>query len=313
VGRRLLCSGLSSPRTLGGVPLHRIRVGGVPEHFNTPWHTAAAKGLFDANGLQVEWTDFPGGTGAMTKALRDGEIDVALALTEGLVADLHRGNPSKLLGTYVATPLTWGVHVAAHSPLKSMEDVGEHVRYAVSRMGSGSHLMACVDAHARGLDPGRLLPEIVGSLDGAREALRAGKADVFMWEKFTTKFLVDSGEWRRIGEVPTPWPCFSIAASNTALETGGEQLLKMLDVVRTEAADLRASEGCARTIGLMYGQYETDVAEWLGGVRWSSRPVVSHATLEQVMQSLVDAAVLQPSELLPPGALVSELTADGEP
>jgi len=303
----------SSLRRVGGTTLHRIRVGGVPEHFNTPWHTAAAKGLFDAAGLQVEWTDFPGGTGAMTKALRSGDIDIALALTEGLVADLHKGNPSKLLGTYVATPLTWGVHASAGSKLQTMADLGTDVRYAVSRMGSGSHLMACVDAHGRGLDPSALRLEIVGSLDGARESLKAGRADIFMWEKFTTKFLVDSGEWQLVGEVPTPWPCFSIAATDAALEGSGERMLRLLEIVRAEADELRASPTCAATVGLMYGQHEEDVTEWLGGVRWSSRPVVSHATLSQVMNSLVDAGILTPEELLPPSALLSSLTSDGEP
>ena len=211
-----------------GITLHRIRVGGVPEHFCAPWHTASVKGLFEAAGLQVEWTDFPGGTGAMNRALRAGELDVALALTEGIVADIHHGNPSKLLGTYVSTPLTWGVHVAASSTLQTMADVDTGVRYAVSRMGSGSHLMACVDAYARGLDAGALDFTIVGSLDGAREALREERADVFMWEKFTTKFLVDAGEWRRIGEVPTPWPCFSIAATDDALSRSGPELLQLL-------------------------------------------------------------------------------------
>jgi len=31
-----------------------LRVGGVPEHFNTPWHTAHAAGRFDELGLQVD-------------------------------------------------------------------------------------------------------------------------------------------------------------------------------------------------------------------------------------------------------------------
>ena len=185
---RKLSSAVRLPmRTMSGAAhrvgkLHCVRVGGVPEHFCTPWHTCAAKGLFNAAGLDVEWTDFPGGTGAMTKALRAGEIDVALALTEGLVADLHRGNPSKLLGTFVASPLTWGVHVrSGNQALQSMADLDKDATYAVSRMGSGSHLMACVDAHARGIDPQGLLLEVVGSLDGARKALREEQADIFMW------------------------------------------------------------------------------------------------------------------------------------
>ena len=128
--------------------LKRLRVGGVPEHFNTPWHTAHARGAFEDAGLDIEWREFPGGTGAMTKALREGSVDVALALTEGLVADQHRGAPYSLLGTYVSTPLTWGVHVAADSAARSMSDLDD-ARYAVSRVGSGSHLMAQVLARDR--------------------------------------------------------------------------------------------------------------------------------------------------------------------
>ena len=144
-------------------------------------------------------------------------------------------------------------------------------------------------------------------------ALRDGLADAFMWEKFTTKFLVDAGEWRRVGEVPTPWPCFSIAASDAALAASSDALLAMLRVVRDEARDLRASAGVADTIGLMYAQEAVDITEWLGGVRWCARPVVSHATLRHVMASLVEAGVLESAELLPPAALVSPLCADGDP
>lgn len=293
------------------VSLRKLRVGGVPEHFNTPWHTAELQGAFAAAGLDVEWQTFPGGTGAMNKALRENSIDVALALTEGLVTDMHRGNPSKLLGTYVSTPLTWGVHVAAGSPFASMADL-DGARYAVSRLGSGSHLMACVDRHARGLDPRATRFELVGDLQGARGALASGAADAFMWELFTTKHLVDSGEWRRVGEVPTPWPCFSLAATDAALASSGPELLAMLGVVRDEARWLAASPEAARIIGVMYEQDEADVAEWLRGVRWSCEPVVSHATLRHVMGALVEAGVLEADELLPPAALVSGLTRDGE-
>ena len=56
--------------------LTKIRVGGVPEHFNLPWHLAMENGLFEKEGIEVEWTVFKGGTGQMTKALRNDEIDV---------------------------------------------------------------------------------------------------------------------------------------------------------------------------------------------------------------------------------------------
>ena len=101
--------------------LRPLRVGGVPEHFNTPWHTAIAAGRFDQLGLQIEWQDYPGGTGAMASDLRRGELDLAVLLTEGIVTELHHHSHSKILATYVRTPLTWGVHVHHSSFCHSVE------------------------------------------------------------------------------------------------------------------------------------------------------------------------------------------------
>jgi len=42
----------------------KIRIGGVPEHFNLPWHLAIEKGEFKKLDIDVSWTDFKGGTGA---------------------------------------------------------------------------------------------------------------------------------------------------------------------------------------------------------------------------------------------------------
>ena len=73
--------------------LTTIRVGGVPEHFNSPWHIAIESGAFAKAGLDVQWTTIDTGTGAMCKALANGEIDIAVALTEGVVADIAKGRP----------------------------------------------------------------------------------------------------------------------------------------------------------------------------------------------------------------------------
>jgi len=82
--------------------LKTLKIGGVPEHFNLPWHQAIEQGLFRNEGLEINWQDYPGGTGAMAKDLRSGDLDVAVLLTEGIVADIVKGNPSKIISVYVA-------------------------------------------------------------------------------------------------------------------------------------------------------------------------------------------------------------------
>ena len=70
-----------------------VRVGGVPEHFNYPWHYAINKGLFAKAGFDVKWSDVTGGSGEMCRMLEENQTDVALVLTEGIVkAHPHRWN-----------------------------------------------------------------------------------------------------------------------------------------------------------------------------------------------------------------------------
>lgn len=47
-----------------------IRVGGVPEHFNLPWHLAQEGGLFAKHGVSVQWVEQKEGTGQMIKSVR---------------------------------------------------------------------------------------------------------------------------------------------------------------------------------------------------------------------------------------------------
>jgi len=41
----------------------KLRVGGVPEHFNLPWHLAIEKKIFEKHGVEVEWVEIKLGTG----------------------------------------------------------------------------------------------------------------------------------------------------------------------------------------------------------------------------------------------------------
>lgn len=267
-------------------------VGGVPEHFNLPWHLAIENGLFRQAGLEVQYRDFPGGTGALTRALASGELDLAVVLTEGIAASILNGNPSRIIQTYVETPLIWGVHVAADSDIRTTEDM-EGRSYAISRLGSGSHLMAIVDAKQRGWDVSELTFVKVGNLEGARKSLAAGEGDLFMWEKFMTKPFVDKGEFRRIDEVRTPWPCFMIAASDKVLESYPHQIKTLLKQINKSCEYLMHSEKAAEMISERYHLQLQDVNEWLSQTRWNTDWSLPTRALNKVVD------VLSSLELVP--------------
>lgn len=63
--------------------MKEVRIVGVPEHFNLPWHMAMEDRMFEDRGIDLQWTDVPEGTGRMCQMLKDGETDLAIILTEG--------------------------------------------------------------------------------------------------------------------------------------------------------------------------------------------------------------------------------------
>ena len=247
-----------------------LRVGGVPEHFNLPIHLCIEEGLFAEKGIHVEWVEFPGGTGAMNSALRNDEIDVAIILTEGIIKDIANGNPSKIIQNYVSSPLHWGIHVAAKSDFQSIADL-EDKRPAISRYGSGSHVMAYVQANELGWDTSKIECVVVNNITTAIEALTEGDADYFMWEHFTTKPLVDKGIFRRVGDFPTPWSSFVIAASDKAIEKDQKSLELFLSVLNAKTKIFKTLEHIEHALSERYEQNLEDIKKWLSITSWSQK------------------------------------------
>ncbi|MFN4763981.1 substrate-binding domain-containing protein [Gillisia sp. Q332] len=266
--------------------MQALRIGGVPEHFNLPWHLCLEEGDFSYEHLDVTWKDFPSGTGAMNAALRNNEIDIAIILTEGIVKDIHDGNPSKIIQTYVESPLIWGIHVSEDSKYTSLEEL-EHTKAAISRPGSGSQLMAYVNAKNQGWDLSKLEFEVVGTIEGAVNALKLDTAQYFLWEHFTTKPLVDRGVFRRVADCPTPWPCFMIAASDEVIRTKPLELRTMLDVINAKTTSFKEIPDIVEILAKRYGQKLRDIKTWLDVTAWSQYEFTKEE-LEKVQNSLLD-------------------------
>lgn len=267
-----------------------LKIAGVPEHFNLPWHLSTESGKFKDAGIDLAWTDVPEGTGKLCQMLRDGSTDIAVILTEGIIKDIAAGNQSKIVQIYVQSPLIWGIHVAAGSPYKTIEEL-ENGKIAISRFGSGSHLMSIVNAKNQGWDIEKLDFEIINTLDGAVEALTEGRGDYFMWERFMTKPIVDKGIFRRIDDCPTPWPCFVIAVRNEVLYNNPEAIEKLLSVINDTTVNFKQREGISTILAERYNQREEDIVEWLKITEWSQQKL-DKTTFDKVQDQLSELAII---------------------
>ena len=133
--------------------------------------------------------------------------------------------------------------------------------------------------------------EVIKNLDGAIKGLTEGQADYFMWEKFTTKPLVDNGTFRRIGNLPTPWPCFVIAVREEFLNTNLEAVKTILNIINATTKEFKLIPSIDRTISNRYEQELEDVQEWLSLTEWSQENI-SKNTLNKVQDQLLELNII---------------------
>ena len=282
-----------------------LRIGGVPEHFNYPWHYAQEEGIFFDYGLAVEWQDYPAGTGAMVQALRNKELDVALLLTEGAINAIANDLRASIVQFYVDSPLVWGIHTNEANKNKSVVEM-EDRRYAISRKGSGSHLMAFVDAQNRGVDTSSLHFEVVENLPGAIQSIQADQTNLFFWEKFTTKPFVDKGDLHFVDECPTPWPCFVMVVRNELLINKSECIKKLQQAILQATKEISKQDGLNQVISERYDLLIEDVDKWLSLTKWTQSTSVKKSILSKAVSTLYDLKIINTQ--ITPQELCSDFT-----
>jgi len=293
-----------------------IRIGYVPEHYLLPLHLAKPKFPFP-----VELIPFPSGTGHMITSLRSDSIDIAIGLTEGWVAGLltaqgQRERGYSIVGSWVNSPLRWAIVTGRNrDDIHEVGDLEQHRRVGVSRMGSGSHIMAFVLADQQGwlrstttssegltivpLGPFADLRDGVTGKNG-----QPAQADFFMWEHFTTKpyFHDQSAPLKKIGEIYTPWPSWHIAASSSTFPDPEHdpRLARLFETLDEGIRQFNASpdEGIKMLgtgeLGCHYT--EEDAREWLKGVQFFDRTRgVRGEVMDAVVKVLQTAGVIDPS------------------
>lgn len=265
-----------------------LKIGGVPEYFNLPIYNALEEKAFEKVGLNLTWKTISEGTGAMARQLATGDLDMAVILTEGITKSIIDGNHCRIIKNYVNSPLIWGVHC----PFPASSNPFSKKNIAISRYGSGSHLMSFVLAKEKQWNADDLKFHVINNLDGARQSFQKGETNLFLWEKYTTQPLVDLGEFDRIGQVPTPWPCFVIAANTTALANKNESMSKALKIINSYCGAVQANPELSKIIAEKFNLKKSNTDQIAKEVMWSTANEVDIAAIDRVMDTLLDLGLI---------------------
>lgn len=272
-----------------------LKIGGVPEHFNLPWRLAIEEGKFSDIGLNLHWSDMSGGTGQMIRGLETGSIDIAVLLTEGITRSILQGLDAKILEVYVVSPLSWGIHVPVASSIQTSDDV-EHQTFAISRYGSGSHLMAYVMADQHGWDLDGLKFNVIGDIYGGLWALEHNEAQAFLWEKYTTFPFVEQQKCRYVGDVVTPWPCFVVAVRTEIADKHPELLQEMCTIVNQRAQEVKNDPDAVEIISWRYNLRMDQVQKWIHETDWNYKGIEYPLAFEKTTHYLKKLNLLSEEE-----------------
>lgn len=242
-------------------------------------------------GLEVEWQDFGGGTGQIMRALNANEIQAATVLTEGVVADIYRNGQSRIFSSYVTSPLEWGVHVHENSGIENIEDIREKV-IAISKYGSGSHLMPILNAYDKGWAVKDLRFKEVNNLAGGLNALKNGEADVFFWEKHTTRSYLKPNNLKYVGSFKGPWGAFVLAVSNRLSPEQLDLLTQFYKIVLEEAASFKLSHLSAPSITRFNNMDIPTAQSWLQSTRFAAGVGHNQAEVLKVQELLFRSGIL---------------------
>ncbi len=263
-----------------------LKLGGVPEHFNLPWHLAIESPA--CHDLDLRWEDQHGGTGEMLAKLAAADLDMVSILTEGTVSAIAKGAALTILQVYVVSPLRWGVFVPPDSRFEKVAEL-DQARIAISRPNSGSHLMAFILARANGwtLTDDRFV--MVGDLQGAIDSFAAGESELFLWDQYMTTPHVEAGRFRQIDALETPWPSFVVAVRNDILTGRTTEVGRVVDAVTAQAAALHDRPGIDRELARRYGLRSETARSWLESTIFAPREAMDPSIAEKVLDTLAGA------------------------
>ncbi|MHA7128244.1 type 2 periplasmic-binding domain-containing protein [Algoriphagus namhaensis] len=272
--------------------MSKIRITGVPEHFNYPWQKLLENRSLKEKGIHIEWTEESRGSGKMLEQLDQGETDLAVVLTESFFKRFEQNEDIKIIGLYVKSPLIWGIHTSPATGFHDLTGVAQP-NFLISRKGSGSELMANVLADHERWPKQALHFEIIDNLPGALNRMKSYNDELFLWEKFTTKPYVDSGQMQRIGEVASPWPCFVMVAKSQYIEKAHPEIKEILQSLYALCEELSRTEETPAEISERYELPLKDVEAWFAQTAWQTKNEFSRVKIQAAVDQMLHFGIIQ--------------------
>ncbi|HEX8545710.1 MAG TPA: ABC transporter substrate-binding protein, partial [Cytophagaceae bacterium] len=116
------------------------------------------------------------------------------------------------------------------------------------------------------------------------------------------KPLVDEKEFRRIGERPTPWPCFVIAGRDAFLGSHSKQITQIVQIITERAQQFKADKSSPSLIAEKFDLRLEDAVEWMNSTSWEKYNQMTNGPIQKVIDTLFEIKII--SQKSPPERLI---------
>jgi ABC-type nitrate/sulfonate/bicarbonate transport system substrate-binding protein len=249
--------GVAAVVLAGAMPAaaERLRVGkAVAQNFGyVPLNVGLAQGLFQKEGLEIDWVAFGGGS-KQVQALTAGAIDIALGGGTDM-AFIVKGAPEVAVATISETPAFFGISVGAQSPALSADDL-KGKRIGVSTIGSLTMWLVDELNRVKGWRGDGAVPVVIGGEPTAEfAALKAGLVDGMVGAATMGYLLEEQKNGRlllNVSEYVKEFEVFTIFASRSIRERQPDAVRRFLKAWYDTVAYMRTHRteaiGIARQI-----------------------------------------------------------------
>ncbi len=179
-----------------------IAVGGKAAFYYLPLTIAEQLGYFKAEGLEVEISDFAGGSRAL-QAVVGGSADVVSGAFEHTINLQSKGQKFQAFVLQGRAPqISMGISIKTMPDYKTVADL-RGKKIGVSAPGSSTNMVANLILSRAGLKPGDVSFIGVGTAAGALAAFRSGQIDALSNTDPVMTMLEQKGEIRIIADTRT--------------------------------------------------------------------------------------------------------------
>lgn len=263
------------------------------EVYFLPMLIGQQEGIFEAHGLDVEWSPFMGG-GPMYQGVATGEVEIGLSSVLAHIDAQARGLDIKITANYIPNN-TFEIFVSPDSDIQGPQDLDGRV-IGVSARGGLEEFMFLTLQKEFDIEYEQIVA--TGGLPNHFASLERGEIDAFAFTINTVLEQLENNQLRSIHKMedslPSPWQEFIVFATDDLLEERPEATRRFNDALLETVQFIEDNPDVAIQVYMDETDSPRDIAETaIANLQWNTSGDVEREAISTMLDAYVAVGLIE--------------------